>query len=195
MKPLLVVLNGTSSAGKTTLATALQALVPTRVQVSGVDSFLAFQPDSMFAAPDADEVSDGFTWLPAEVEGRPGWVVRPGPAGHALLSAVHAFWAACAEQGIDQVVDHVLLTEDMTRDLRTRLAPHEPLYVGVRCPLDVVDQREADRGDRLIGQGRGIGGIVHGFMPYDLEVDTSVTSPEDAARLVLDAAVRRRTTA
>lgn len=187
MRPLLIVLNGTSSAGKTTLATALQAQSTTPLQVSGIDSFLTFQPPSMFALPGSDTASDGFTWLAVQAEGLRGWTVQAGSKGHALMCAVHSFWATCAEQGISQVVDHVLLSAAMADDLCTRLAPHAPLYVGVRCPLDVVEQRERERGDRYVGQGRGIAGTVHNFLAYDVEVDTSTTAPEDAARTILAA--------
>jgi chloramphenicol 3-O phosphotransferase len=191
VKPLLIVLNGTSSAGKTTLAAAVAEQCPTPLQVSGVDTFLALQPDSMFAPPGSDVPSDGFTWCAVEVEGREAWAVRPGRKGEALMRAVHAYWAACAQEGIHQVVDHVLLSEAMAADLQERLQPHDPLFVDVRCPLNVVDQRERERGDRLIGQGRGIGATVHDFLTYDVHVDTSLMRPEHAAEVVL-AAVRRR---
>lgn len=184
-------LNGTSSAGKTTLATALQAQCSTPLQISGVDTFLALQPDAMFAPPGSDAPCDGFTWCPLEVEGKPAWTVRPGPTGEALMRAAHAYWAACAEEGIHQVIDHVLLSEAMAADLRARLSGYDPLLVEVGCPLDVVDQRERDRGDRLIGQGRGIGATVHDFLTYDVHVDTSLVRPEQAAEVVL-AAVRER---
>lgn len=192
MKPLLVVLNGTSSAGKTTLATALRGRCSTPVQVSGVDTFLALQPDSMFAPPGSDAASDGFTWCPVEVEGREAWTVRAGVKGEALLRAAHAYWAACAAGGLPQIVDHVLLSDAMAVDLQERLAAHDPLFVAVRCPLDVVDQRERDRGDRFIGQGRGIAGTVYDFLTYDVQVDTSLLSPEEAADVVLAAARKRR---
>lgn len=191
VKPMLIVLNGTSSAGKTMLAAALQARWSTPLQVSGIDTFLALQPESMFAPPGSKTPTEGFTFCAVEVEGLPAWTVRPGPAGEALLRAVHAYWAACAAEGIAQVVDHVMLSEAMALDLKDRLAAYDPLFVGVRCPLDVVDQRERDRGDRLVGQGRGIGASVHDFLAYDVEVDTSVMGPDEAADLVLAAARER----
>jgi chloramphenicol 3-O phosphotransferase len=191
VKPLLIVLNGTSSAGKTTLATSLQKRFSTPVQVSGVDTFLALQPDSMFAPPGSGVATDGFTWCPVQVEGQQAWAVRPGLKGEALMRAVHAYWAACAAEGIAQVIDHVLLSEAMALDLQERLADFDPMYVAVRCPLDVVDQRERDRGDRLLGQGRGIGATVHDFLTCDVDVDTSVLRPEEAADAVLAAAQAR----
>ena len=188
VKPILIVLNGTSSAGKTTLATSLRERCSTPLQVSGVDTFLALQPESMFAPPGSETPTEGFTFCAVEVDGLPAWTVRPGPAGEALMRAVHAYWAACAAEGIPQVVDHVVLSEAMAFDLKERLSAFDPLLVAVRCPLDVVDQRERERGDRLVGQGRGIGAHVHDFLTYDVQVDTSLMSPDEAADVVLAAA-------
>lgn len=190
-KSVLIVLNGTSSAGKTTLATSLQARCSTPLQVSGVDTFLALQPESMFAPPGSVTPTEGFTFCAVEVDGLPAWTVRPGTAGEALMRAVHAYWAACAAEGIPQIIDHVLLSEGMALDLRDRLSPYDPLLVGVRCPLGVVDQRERERGDRLVGQGRGIGARVHDHLTYDVQVDTSLLSPDEAADVVLAAARAR----
>ncbi len=182
---ITVVLNGTSSAGKTSLAEAIRAVSPLAWQISGIDTFLALQPDAMFALPGADAVSDGFTWSAAPVDGVACWDVRLGAQGLRFARAVHQYWAASAAEGINRVIDHVLLNSAMAADLMTRLAPHRPLYVGVRCSADVIDERERQRGDRVIGQGRGIGSHVHNYVPYALEVDTSVLTTEDAAHFVL----------
>jgi len=85
------------------------------------------------------------------------WDVVLGAKGLRFVRAVRQYWAASAAEGINQVIDHVLLSSAKAADLMTRLGPHRPLYVGVRCPADVIDERERQRGDRVIGQGRGIG--------------------------------------
>jgi chloramphenicol 3-O phosphotransferase len=184
---ITVVLNGTSSAGKTSIAEAIRAVSPLPWQISGIDTFLALQPDTMFALPGADAVSDGFTWSAATVDGVACWDVVLGAQGLRFVRAVHQYWAASAAEGFNQVIDHVLLNSAMGADLTTRLAPHRPLYVGVRCPFEVLDERERQRGDRVLGQGRGIGSHVHDYVPYDLEVDTSVLTSEEAAHSVLAA--------
>lgn len=50
------------------------------------------------------------------------------------------------------------------------------LFVGVRCPLAVLEQRERDRGDREIGLARYQFDRVHRHGIYDLELNTSVLS-------------------
>jgi chloramphenicol 3-O phosphotransferase len=180
---ITIVLNGTSSSGKTSIARALRPLLLAPLQISGIDTFLRLQQREMFPPP--GEVSDGFTWTAATVDGINCWDITVGERGEALLRAIHQFWAATAAEGISQIIDHVTLNAMAAADLRERLAPYQPLYVAVRCPLDVIDERERQRGDRLIGQGRGIGAHVHNYLPYDVEIDTSTTSPEEAAAAIV----------
>lgn len=46
------------------------------------------------------------------------------------------------------------------------------LLVGVHCPVDELDCREAARGDRRVGQAREQLAFVHRLEIYDIEVDT-----------------------
>jgi chloramphenicol 3-O phosphotransferase len=43
------------------------------------------------------------------------------------------------------IADHVLIDTRWLQDCAQVLAPHRADLVGVRCPLDVVEQRERDR--------------------------------------------------
>jgi chloramphenicol 3-O phosphotransferase len=56
--------------------------------------------------------------------------------------------------------------------------------VGVRCPLEVVVRREAERRDRTLGQAAAQHDVIHRAGGYDVEVDTSVLDPEAAAEVV-----------
>jgi chloramphenicol 3-O phosphotransferase len=187
--PITVVLNGTSSSGKTSIAEALRTLLPT-LQISGIDTFLALQPPSMFSLADQVEPSEGFTWKPAEVDGVACWTITPGARGEAMARAMHQFWAACAAEGVDQVIDHVVMTAATAADLQQRLAPYRPLYVAVRCDLGIAEQRERNRGDRIVGTARGQSAHIHDYLQYDLEIDTSRTSPKDVAKLIIDRLAR-----
>ena len=70
---------------------------------------------------------------------------------------------------------------------RDALAAANPLWVGVHCPLFVAEQRERERGDRIVGTARGQHARVHTFREYDLDVDTSVTAPRQCAEAILTA--------
>jgi chloramphenicol 3-O phosphotransferase len=72
-----------------------------------------------------------------------------------------------------------------------RLAGLPVLFVGVRCPLDVVlERRKATWGAGYDGNGSAPAPVlrwqeaVHIPGIYDLEVDTSVLSPQQSAELI-----------
>lgn len=50
--------------------------------------------------------------------------------------------------------------------------------------MNVAEQRERDRKDRMIGLARGLHEIVHANKTYDLEIDTSKVTPEEAANMI-----------
>jgi chloramphenicol 3-O phosphotransferase len=110
-----------------------------------------------------------------------------GELGHRLVEGMHRTVAALADAGLSVIVDHVLLEPDWLPDLATRLAGHEVLFVGVRCPLEVVVRREAERRDRTIGQAAAQFDVVHRAGGYDVEVDTSRQSPDEAAATIVGA--------
>jgi chloramphenicol 3-O phosphotransferase len=143
-----------------------------------------------FFANDGREVA-GFSWLPVTIDGQPAFEVVPGPLGLAMIRASHAYWAACAAGGLDQVIDDVWLVAEQPAGLQRALAAVRPLWVGVRCPRAVAEQRERERGDRDVGMVRAQYPIVHTFRPYDLEVDTSAASPRACAEAILAAVAAR----
>jgi chloramphenicol 3-O phosphotransferase len=109
------------------------------------------------------------------------FTIETGPLGERLVSGMHRTAAALAAEGLDVIVDHVLLERAWLEECRRLWAPFRPLYVGVRCPLEVVMERERTRKDRTIGQAAAQFAVVHRWGAYDLEVDTSLLSPQAAA--------------
>jgi chloramphenicol 3-O phosphotransferase len=183
MTATCIVLNGTSCSGKSSIAAALQELWPRPLQVTGIDTFLTAQSKRFFAID--GRVVAGFSWVPVTVDGQPafGWV--PGPLGLEMIKASHAYWAACAAAGLDQVIDDVWLVPDQPAGLQAALLAANMLWVGVQCPLAIAEQRERERGDRIVGTVRGQHALVHTFREYDVEVDTSVATSRECAEAIL----------
>jgi chloramphenicol 3-O phosphotransferase len=150
MTATCIVLNGSSCSGKSSIAAVLQEQWPRPLQVTGLDTFLASQSERFFAID--GRVVDGFNWIPATVDGQPAFEVVPGPLGLGMIKASHAYWGACADAGLDQVIDDVWLVPDQPAGLQHALSAANPIWVGVRCPLAVAEQRERARGDRPVGR-------------------------------------------
>lgn len=131
MTATCIVLNGTSCPGTSTIAAALQQLWPRPLQVTGTDTFLAAQSKQskrFFAV--GGRGAAGFSWVPATVAGQPAFDVVPGPLGPAMIKASHAYWAACAGAGLDQVIDHVWLVPGQPAGLQHALLAANTLWVG-----------------------------------------------------------------
>lgn len=71
------------------------------------------------------------------------------------------------------------------RECARVLGRYPALFVGVYCPLAVVEQRERDRQDRTLGQARSQFHKVHAHGIYDLTVDTSQMTTEACAAHIL----------
>ena len=91
--------------------------------------------------------------------------------------------AALAEAGNDMIVDEVLLGEG-AEDYRALLADFDLKFVGVVAPLEVIEAREKQRGDRLLGLARWQFDRVHVGIDYDFVVDSSTASAESCAGLI-----------
>jgi chloramphenicol 3-O phosphotransferase len=94
--------------------------------------------------------------------------------------------AAMARHGNDLIVDDVLLGRD-TAEYGEALAGLTVHWVGVFAPLDVLEARERERKDRMIGLSRWQFNRVHRGIKYDLEIDTSEASPTECAQLIKQA--------
>lgn len=171
----IILLNGASSAGKSTLARALRDSLD--------EPFLHVSSDHLVAAgmlPRRRDSDGPFDW----------WhQVRPR-----FFAGFHRCLPALAAAGNDLIVDHVIEFPAWRDDLASLLADLDVFLVGVHCDLAELDRRERVRGDRRIGEGREhvVADRIHTFGPYDVEVDTTDGVTPRLTRAVLDA-WRRRT--
>ena len=137
--PDVFLVNGASSAGKTTLCRALQARLSEPYLVVGFDDFIFMSAPRYYRGADTgrQDQFDGFTALGVELD------TTSAPAGLDVLS------------------------------------------VGVTCPIEILEQRERARGDRVLGRARGLAEVVHSFMSYDVIVETGAMSTPQCVAAVL----------
>jgi chloramphenicol 3-O phosphotransferase len=168
----VILLNGTSSSGKTSLVRALQDVLDEPFLDAGIDKFLWMLPHRYLNPPLWDDVL--------------GRATEAGATGQRLLSGMHHAIAALARAGNHVVADHVLV-DPRWLDECARVFRDLPVYfIAVHCPLPVLEQREQQRLDRTLGQARAQFDLVHAHGVYDLEVDTSAASPEQCAQQIVE---------
>ncbi len=94
--------------------------------------------------------------------------------------------AAMARAGTGVILDDVFLSGSHSQGrLRAAFAGLHVLWVGLHCDLEVAAARETRRGDRASGMAASQAAVVHQGVMYDVEVDTTSTSPMQAALAVL----------
>jgi chloramphenicol 3-O phosphotransferase len=94
---------------------------------------------------------------------------------------------AMAEQGNNLIVDEVMIGPGKAQDYRSLLSGFDFRFVGLFSPLDVLEARERGRGDRKAGLARWQYHRVHRGVVYDLEIDTTATTPLENAQTIRDA--------
>jgi len=187
----IVVLNGAPRSGKSSIVAAIQDWDDGPWMNLGVDVHVRHVTPSRY---------------------RPGIGLRPGGERPELEAWVPVFYAALYQSiaahsrlGLNVVADlghHDAYSAPLgiLRDCARRLLGLPALLVGVRCPVEeIMRRRRAGQAGR---EGEYVAGSVEEPVPepvlrwqrevhqpgiYDLELDTSVLSPEDCA-----AAIRQR---
>jgi chloramphenicol 3-O phosphotransferase len=170
----VVILNGTSSSGKSTLATRFRnerADAGEFWLIGGIDEYNEKLPDQWFRGGgyDGSHSDDGVRFEPTA----DGLVVRVGDAGRRLYAAYRRSVAAWAWQGFDVVVDDVAFDAAAVEDWADALAGLRVSWVAIRCAPDVAEARERARADRIVGLARGLSAVVHSHARYHFEIDTS----------------------
>lgn len=133
---LVIVLNGTSSAGKSSLSRALQVLAKRPLMHVQMDTFLGMQPARMNNHP------DGILFSPVDGAVLPEIAIETGAYGHRVLDGLRRSIAAMADAGLDLVVDDVWLGYGEQRAYADLLAAHEVRFVGIRASLEACEARE-----------------------------------------------------
>ena len=176
----IILLNGTSSSGKTTIAQALQEVMETPYLHTGIDQFLIERlPKRLIVYSDGIHPATAEGWL--AVHNETSSEVRIGPMGYRWIAGMYHAIAVLAEEGLDVIVDDVIYDPRVLKIAVQTLPAQQVFFVGVRCPLEVAEGREQARGNRAKGGAKTFFNVVHVHGIYDLEVDSDTHSPIDCA--------------
>ncbi len=181
----IIILNGTSSSGKTVIAKALQEILDGYYIHTGLDHYLERVPDkfNLVAAGISPSVVDGLLWVTPD-GGTHISEIRIGPEGLRLLSGMYGAYAALAAAGNNLIVDDVIFDSRVLEQAVRHLHPFRTLLVAVKCPYEIAERREQERGDRFLGLAKAHYDLVHSHGVYDLEVDTSILTPMECAEQI-----------
>jgi chloramphenicol 3-O phosphotransferase len=155
----IILLNGTSSSGKSSIARELLPMLDRSYYYLPVDAFNSMRHQRPMTPDELEAVLQR------------------------LAGGYHRAVAGMALAGNDVVLDHVLRKRSWLREC-VDLFPADVVFVGVRCPLPELQRRELERGDRPVGKAESHYALVHRDAVYDVEVDTSVSSPRECAEQI-----------
>lgn len=158
----IILLNGPSSSGKSTLAKSLQKFIEKKrdekYEIISIDDFLNMKLEDVIYEDDVFQISLDLCEKVLEV--------------------------TKSKKGV--IIDHVITSERIFKQLKETLSSY-PLYiVHVTCPLEVLRHREFERKNRCLGSAESSYEYLFPKEGYDLTVDTNALSPEECCIKILD---------
>ena len=154
----VIILNGISSSGKSTLAKELQSCLGNNYLHCQIDSFLKMLPNN----PSLKEFPK-------------------------LMAAFNQTVKVLSKTNHNVIVDVVLRGINGYSDIKNELQDIKLLIVKVDCPLEELKKRELKRGNREIGLSeKQYNDIVHDGIPYDIEVNSFKNTPLECAEKIYE---------
>lgn len=167
----IILLNGASSSGKSSLARAVQARIEEPFWHISIDHLR----DSG-VLPTARIRSGEFQWAAMR---------------DAFFEGFEQSLTAYVRCGNNLIVEHIMESCAWLLRLVRLLADEDVFFVGLHCDLAELERREIARGDRNVGDARRDYHQIHSYCLYDTELDSASPPETNADRLV--AAWRSRT--
>jgi len=163
----VIILNGTSSAGKSTIAQALRDAMT--------------EPFCYFAS---DQLAD------AGFRARREFCDKGPCERDRFFDGFHRSIAAFATAGNHLIVEHIVEEPRWQTDLLKYLSGIDTFWVGVHASVQELKRRERARGNRAIGEAL-FHLKTHDYCRYDIEIDSTDPLGENVNRIVV--AWRKRT--
>ncbi|MCL2774800.1 MAG: AAA family ATPase [Oscillospiraceae bacterium] len=157
-KGKIIILNGVSSSGKTTLAKILQERLTEPFWYLGGDVFIDMMPDKFF-----DDHAVG-----------------------KAISHFHHAIKSFSDRAFNTIVDCLFEEIAWLEECVGLLHDYSVMFVHVTCPLEELRRKEKERGDRGIGQAEAQIPLLNPKDNiYDITVDTFENSSEECAAKIV----------
>lgn len=181
---MIIFLNGTSSAGKTSIAKKIQELYPEPVLHMGIDHFF-FSLHPRYVGQ-GEESHLGYRFVNTDDSIKPKVVVQTGIYGKRISYAMRRALRAVVDNDIHLIIDDLLFYEEDFQDYLELFGDVDVVFVAVKPPMEVAESREKMRGDRCLGLARGLYELVYKDRLFDVEIDTEKLNSQQAAQSILD---------
>ncbi len=179
----IIFLNGTSSSGKTTLALAIQELFPEPYIHIALDQFRDGMPARFrgLNSPAGTTGAQGLNVVPVVNPTEAYTDIQFGSVGLMMLKGMRRAIASMARSGNNIIIDDIIMNDGFLQDYLDVLEDLSVIFVGIRCPISVINEREKQRLGRFPGTALAHFKSAHKHGLYDIEVDTSIQSPKTCA--------------
>ena len=186
----IIYLNGPSSSGKTTLAKALQQAFEQPFLHVGIDKIIGWMPEKINDWT-GGEAPLGYSWKKSQDEaGNPIQELQAGPYAQKMGETFREVVLALAKMGHHIIVDDVSFGKQQVDVWKETLGDFPVVWIGVNAPLSILEKREKERGNRILGSARGQFHKVHVDINYDLEIDTHHASLKENIEKIKSFAIR-----
>jgi chloramphenicol 3-O phosphotransferase len=181
----VIILNGPSSVGKTSIIKAFQAKQSAPWLSTGIDNFFVGVLPPKFYLEDQPEHRLVMHGVASEDKEGKLFTLDIGPEGQKVIKGMHRAIAVYAHAGNNVIVDYIQYDPAWIADLKEALHGVKTIWVGVTASLASIQQREKKRGTSPEGHARSHYHTVHQGITYDLMIDTDVVSPEQSADQII----------
>jgi chloramphenicol 3-O phosphotransferase len=181
----IIILNGPSSVGKSSIMKAFQAKEAKPWLSIGIDNFFVAVLPPKFYLEDKPEHRLVMHGVASQDKEGKLFTLEVGAEGQKVIKGMHQAIAAYAHTGNNVIVDYIKYEDAWIPDLKEALRGVKVIWIGVTAPLEIIQQREKTRGTSPEGHARSHYNTVHQRMNYDLMLDTSVLTPEQSADQII----------
>lgn len=184
---MIIIINGCSSAGKSSIAKELQKLHDKPLLHTGIDRFWAMVPDHYKEF--GSHAGEGYSFMQTvDNENNPVIHVQTGPFARHMDDTMPQVVKCLANYGHDVVVDEVFIRGDtIANNYATILREDTVYFVGIICDLQELERREKMRGNRCVGLARGQIDGVHTYIDYyDIVIDSTYRDAATCAQEIMN---------
>lgn len=168
---MIVLMNGTSSSGKTSISNELMNQKEIPFHHLSVDDFIKGFFNNQFSDIEPTR----------EVDEQVIAQIMFDPLNSMYYSTIKLF----SEMGLNVIVDTVIENDKWFNDCLDVFFDQPTLFIGVICSKEELIRREQTRGDRQIGLAASQFSKVYCIDEYDLEVNTEEMTPIECAEKIL----------